>query len=222
MTRPLAASQRFVDEMPDDLAVRVTPVFSPLLRIEPVDHTPRLAPDAAAIFTSSNGVRYAPDGAGRTAYCVGARTTAQASAHGWAAQMAGQDADALVAQISGHPPDHQLIHIRGRHTRGHIAGRLSKAGHTVTDAIVYDQVPQPLNKVAQDVLIAGDATIVPLFSPRTAMEFVKQAPRTTCLHVIALSAAVAKAAHPLDVQSVADRPDADAMYDAIRWAISSG
>ncbi|APX13084.1 uroporphyrinogen-III synthase [Tateyamaria omphalii] len=222
MTRPLAAAQRFVQEMPADLAPRVTPVFSPLLRIDPMAEAPSLAPDVVVIFSSANAVQYGPDGAGRAAYCVGARTTAQANARGWSAQMAGQDADALVTQIAGHPPNVVLVHMRGRHTRGDIANRLRAAGHPVTEAIVYDQVLQPLNEAAQAALIGGDATIVPLFSPRTALEFAKQAPRATCVHVIALSGAVAKAAHPLTVHDLAARPDAAAMYDAIRQAISAG
>ncbi|MBY5933437.1 uroporphyrinogen-III synthase [Tateyamaria omphalii] len=222
MTRPLAAAERFVEEMPDDLMARVTPVFSPLLRIEPTGDALGLLPDMAAIFSSSNGVQYGPEGAGRMAYCVGARTTAQAKAKGWSAQMAGQDADALVSYVIGNPPNKSLVHIRGRHTRGDIAGRLVTAGHTVTEAIVYDQVPQPLNNAARTAMIESDATIVPLFSPRTAVEFAKQDPRAKCLNVIALSAAVAEAAHPLKVHSVAERPDAAAMYAAIRQAISSG
>ncbi|WP_147109867.1 uroporphyrinogen-III synthase [Tateyamaria sp. syn59] len=222
MTRPLAAAQRFVQEMPDDIAARVIPVFSPLLRIEPVAQAPLLAPDVAAIFSSANAVQYGPEGAGRTAFCVGARTTSQANARGWSAQMAGPDADSLVLHLTKNASDLPLVHVRGRHTRGDIAERLRAAGRAATEAIVYDQVLQSLNDAAQATLIPGDATIVPLFSARTAVEFAKQAPRATCAHVIALSAAVAEAASPLGVRGLAERPDAAAMYDAIRQAISSG
>ena len=216
LTRPLRAAERFLADMPDDLKERVTPVFSPLLRIDPVDVDLNLDPDATAIFTSSNGVRYGPEGGGRTAYCVGAATTSAANGHGWIGHTAGQDADTLVAALQGQGFDGPLVQLRGRCTRGGVAARLRGAGHDVEDVIVYDQVAQAHNESAQTALAYQDATIVPLFSPRTAIQFAKQVRGATCVYVVALSAAVAEAAHPVPVHEVAEKPNADAMYRAIR------
>ncbi|WP_299770413.1 uroporphyrinogen-III synthase [uncultured Tateyamaria sp.] len=222
MTRPRAAAERFVAEMPDDLRAQVSPLFSPLLTIVPVADGQTIAADEAAIFTSSNGVANAPAGAGRLAYCIGTATTDRATQHGWSAQMAGLTADELVAGLTKNRISHNLVHIRGQHTRGDVVTRLRSAGTQVRDCIVYDQVPQLLSSAAHEALMREELTIVPLFSPRTAMQFAKQAPRATSMHVIAFSDAVATAAEPIRVDSLAVRPDATAMYEAIRRAICAG
>ncbi|WP_299700527.1 uroporphyrinogen-III synthase [uncultured Tateyamaria sp.] len=222
MTRPHAAAERFITKMPDDLKAQVSPLFSPLLTIVPVADGQAIEADEAAIFTSSNGVIHAPAGAGRMAYCIGTATTERAKQHGWSAQMAGQTADELVATLTDTPMTRHLVHIRGQHTRGDVVTRLRSAGRQVRDCIVYDQVPQLLSAAAHEALMREELTIVPLFSPRTAMQFANQAPRSTSMRVVALSSAVADAARPVHVDSVAVRPDATAMYEAIRRAICAG
>lgn len=209
-------------EMPDDLKPHVNPVYSPLLSIVPLSNENPIKEDEAAIFTSSNGVANAPTGAGRMAYCVGKATTKRASQRGWSAQMQGRTADELVTALSARPISRKLVHIRGTHTRGNVSDRLASAGKCVRDSVVYDQVPQFLSATAEEVLLREELAIVPLFSPRTATQFAKQAPRATSTRVVALSDAVAEAARPISVEVVAERPDAAAMYDAIRQAISAG
>lgn len=222
MTRPRAAAERFMAEMPDDLKAQVSPLFSPLLKIVPAAGIQTIAADEAAIFTSSNGVIHAPAGVGRTAYCIGDATTDRATQHGWSAQMVGRTADELVAGLTKTHINHTLVHVRGQHTRGDVVSRLQAAGQQVRDCIVYDQVPQSLSAPAHEALLREELTIVPLFSPRTAMQFANQAPRSTSMRVIALSDAVADAARPVHVGSIAVRPDATAMYEAIRQAIGAG
>lgn len=222
MTRPFAAAQRFVNEMPAELRARIVPLFSPLLEIVPMHDAATIAANTATIFTSSNGVAYGPEGAGRTAFCVGAATTERAIARGWAAQMVGQDAEALVNVLATTPATKPLVHIRGWHTRGDIAARLRRSGHSVEEVIAYDQVLQPLNEQARRALAGDQTVIVPLFSPRTATQFAKEVQQTTSLHVVALSSAVAAAAHPAEVNVIAARPDAHAMYDAIRQTVGAG
>ena len=222
MTRPRTAADRFVSEMPAPLRSQLSPLFSPLLEIVPVTGWQDITAEEVAIFTSRNGVVHGPDGNGRTAYCVGVATTAQARDRGWAAQRAGADASDLVATILADAPDRPLVHIRGTHTRGDVAERLAAMGQAVRDCVVYDQRLLPLTQHAQDALTGKTATIVPLFSPRTALQFARQAPSLTSTQVIALSPAVAEAATPLLVDHVCMRPDAAAMYDAMVRAIASG
>lgn len=222
MTRPRPAAERFVAAMPADLGARVEPLYSPLMRIEAVSGATFPLDTEAAIFTSSNGVALGPDGAGRIAYCVGTATTALAARHGWAAQMAGQDTEALIKNLMKLPPDQPMVHIRGQHTRGGITARLGAAGHGIRDVIVYDQVLQPLSDTAKNAIVREPMTVVPLFSPRTAAHFATQAPCATSLRVVAMSNAVADAAQPHIAEAVAVRPDAQAMCDAIADVISSG
>ncbi|WP_299047943.1 uroporphyrinogen-III synthase [uncultured Tateyamaria sp.] len=222
MTRPRAAADRFVAGMPPSLRAQVEPVFSPLLDIVPVTGWHDPDDDAIAIFTSSNGVIHGPESIGRTAYCVGEATTALAQSRGWAARMAGADAESLVSHVRDAGAGHTLVHIRGRHTRSDVAARLGASGHAVRTLVVYDQVLKTLTAQAQQLLSRNSPTIVPLFSPRTAMQFAKMARSPTSTQVIALSPAVADAAAPLEVHCVCDRPDAPAMYDAMSRTIASG
>ncbi|WP_299547839.1 uroporphyrinogen-III synthase [uncultured Tateyamaria sp.] len=222
MTRPHTAAKRFVAEMPDDLKSQVRPLYSPLLSIVSMADGDTIATEEAAIFTSSNGVANAPAGADRVAYCIGAATTERAKEHGWAAQLVGQTADELVAHLATVPLSQALVHIRGRHTRGDIVSRLQAAGQEARDWVVYDQRLHPLSESAHDALLREELTIVPLFSPRTAMQFAREAPRTTSIRVIALSDAVADAVQPVQTDSVAVQPDATAMYEAMRQIIRAG
>lgn len=221
MTRPQAAALRFVEEMPAPLRAKIVPLFSPLLEIVPSGGGPELGREDGAIFTSRNGVAHGPAGQGRMAYCIGQATTAAARDRGWDAQVMGKDADTLVQGVSRIAGDKRLVHFRGMHTRGGIAARLGSAGCAVREAVVYDQRLLTLSQEAREVLMGASLTIVPLFSPRTAMQFANQAPRPTCCHVIALSPAVADAAAPLAVDQVCDQPDAAAMYDAVAQAVAS-
>lgn len=222
MTRPIDQARQFIEAMPQDLHDQIQPIFSPLLTIEPIGAQTIMDVDEAAVFSSANGVRYGPEGAARPAYCIGAATTALARTRGWNAVLAGQDAEALVNTLAAHPPLHPLVHIRGRHTRGSIADRLSSAGLRIRSQIVYEQHAQSLSSEARAALSREQITLVPLFSPRTAAQFAKEAPRTTSLRVVALSAAVAQAASPLTVAMIADSPDGNAMYVALQAALGAG
>ncbi|MEX0308626.1 MAG: uroporphyrinogen-III synthase [Tateyamaria sp.] len=222
MTRPIDQARQFVEAMPDDLRAQVAPVFSPLIDIVPNTSPASMADDEAALFTSANGVRHAPPGAGRAAFCVGRATTTLAASHGWAAHQMGEDADGLVRSLLADPPAAALVHLRGQHTRGAITDRLAHAGLQVRSHVVYDQVLKHLSEAARKALLREQIALVPLFSPRTATQFAKEAPRATSMRVIALSAAVAEACEPLDVAAVADRPDATAMYEALGAALGAG
>ncbi|MEL6466349.1 MAG: uroporphyrinogen-III synthase [Pseudomonadota bacterium] len=222
MTRPRAAAERFVDAMPRHLRAQVTPLFSPLLEIVPVGSSDTVAPHEVAIFTSSNGVAHAPEGGGQTAYCVGSSTADYARSRGWVAEETGRDAADLIVYLTKLPPGAPLVHLRGRHARGDVAGHLGSVGHSVREIVVYDQSLRPLSEAALEALASEQPVIVPLFSPRTARQFANCMTRATSLRVVALSPAVAKASPSADVDFVAARPDAQAMYDAISLAIRSG
>jgi uroporphyrinogen-III synthase len=137
-------------------------------------------------------------------------------ARGWVAIQSGANADDLVAHFVSEPVINRLFHLSGLHTRGDIAERLRAAGMTVEHVALYDQRLMTLSPEAVEVIAQRDV-IAPLFSPRTAAQFAKMAPRLTSTHVIALSQAVADAmgSLPLGGLIIADHPDARSMGAAL-------
>lgn len=220
MTRPRAASERFVALLPTALRDRITPVYAPLIGIEPV--AGRIACENArgVIFTSANGVAMAGrlGGPGTLpCFCVGQETTRAAQRAGWQAQFAGVNADALIETLTRQRPDAPLLHLRGAHARGDIAGRLTAAGLQTREQAIYDQRLLPLTDEAARLLDGDGPVIVPVFSPRTARHFADLHEGAAPLFLAAISAA---AAEPLEILRcsaliVAERPDAAAMAVAV-------
>lgn len=217
LTRPAPANAAFRADIPPELAARLRFIESTLIEIVPFEDVAQSDEVATAIFTSANGVRFAPKGAGRPAYCVGQRTTDAAKAAGWAAQFSGQTAAQLVTRLRSLSLVGPTVHYSGRHVRGDIAADLTAAGHTVHRVVLYDQRLMPLSSAAHDVLKGQIPVIVPLFSPRAAAHFATEAPQTPVLQTLCLSAAVAaeikkiKGFEPI----IAAEPTAEAMIDAL-------
>jgi uroporphyrinogen-III synthase len=219
MTRPRAASERFLAEMPEHLAHRVRPIVSPLIEIAPLD-VPVTLGAADVIFTSSNGVSCAPKGDGRTAYCVGPATTRAAQDRGWRAVQMGENADTLVHALTARQPDAPLLHLTGVHTRGNVADRLRAVGLSVEQIALYNQATPEPTQDARDVL-AGKATLVPVFSPRTAAQLAYHWPNTEHAHICALSRAVAQhLSGSYGSLTIVNEPNAPAMYAALEKCLS--
>lgn len=191
LTRPAPGSDAFWRDLPADLRDRLTPVISPLMRIESLSVPVSLTGVAGVIFSSANGVTFGPEPKAIPAYCIGTRTTAQAQTAGWSAIMMGQNADELIKTLQDQQPQTPLLHITGKHQRGDIAERLSHAGLPTRTCVVYDQILLPLTPQARAALSDDRPKIVPLFSPRTAQHFVASYPDLRNVIVIALSEAVA-------------------------------
>ena len=217
LTRPRAASQSFLASLAPSVRARFAPVFSPLIDIVALDVPVTMSAQDMAIFSSANGVSAAPKGQGRTAYCIGAATTRAANGRGWAAVQSGTDAASLIAALTALKPDPRLFHLAGAHTRGDIAGHLTRAGLNVDHVALYDQHLCALTPEATDIIQTNARVVVPLFSPRTAAQFANVAPRTTSIVAVALSAAVADAlgSLPLADLTIAKQPDAQAMGAAL-------
>ncbi len=195
MTRPEAASRRFVEGLDYDLMRSVRVIVSPLIRIEWLAGELDLVRVGGVIFTSANGVGAAsrvvqPDGT--PAFCVGPATTMAAERAGWSAHQMGHDAESLVTAVLEARPAGPLVHIRGEHARGDVAQRLSDAGLSCEEAVLYAQTAQPLSADAVSALDATDPVIAPVFSPRTAQLLSKDI-RRQAIQIAALSAAVAEA-----------------------------
>ena len=225
LTRPESEAQHFAEALIRRFGAKVRPVIAPLMAVEFLTPVLPRGPFAAVVFTSSAGVegamRLTAD-LPRLAWCVGAKTAARAEAAGFHARSADGDAEALIAAILADPPRGRLLHLRGEATQGAVAERLTAAGTATEAAVVYRQTPQPLPPQARGLLRLEGPVIVPLFSPRSAALFADAAGDARAdLHLVAMSAAVAVAARDLPPASLtlAARPDAGAMLDAIAAAL---
>ncbi|MEM6373206.1 MAG: uroporphyrinogen-III synthase [Pseudomonadota bacterium] len=213
LTRPRAAADRFFASLPKELRAQFDPVFSPLIEIVPLDAEAPIGARDGAIFSSANGVAAAPPGAGRIAYCIGPTTTKAATQQGWTAIQSGKNADGLVAALTDLRPGAHLVHLSGINTRGDIAERLCAAGLSVSHVALYDQALCPMTQEAQHLIATAHEVVCPLFSARTATQFVACAHQLSSVHVVALSPAVAQvfsATTPRSL-SIADTPDAQSM-----------
>lgn len=223
LTRPRAASERFAADLRSALGP-VEVVIVPVMEIVPLGRGVDLDGVSALIFTSAAGVEVfgdlSPD---RTlpAWCVGDRTAEAARAIGLKATSAGGDANAMVELMTAARPSGRLLHLRGAHTRGDVAGRLVDAGLRAESQEIYDQVAMPPGPEMAAALTHTGPVIVPLFSPRSARLFMEAAGEAEILPV-ALSEAVRDALpEPLARRAeIADTPDAAAMIRAISSVIS--
>ena len=218
LTRPDGRNASFASAVRAAWQGPLDVISSPLLSIS---FLPAEVPEAEAlIFTSVNGVDAAASLApkqGMKAWCVGGRTADAARAAGFAPEIGPGDADGLVRHIISARPAGRLAHIRGRHTRGDVAGRLTAAGLICDDVVAYDQLPCPPSVAARAALSSDFPVVAPLFSPRTATILIQQGPFAAPVHVVAMSEAVKEAAAvvPLAGITVAASPEAESMVEAV-------
>lgn len=223
LTRPEGANSAFAAEFPKTLAAQLDFIDSPLLQITSLGAEVGMDPSAAAIFTSVNGVRFAPPLVGRQAYCVGMRTTQAARAAGWEAVCAGQNAEELIAELLRLRPDVPLWHLSGVHVRGQIVDALHTAGMQARRIAIYDQRLLPFSARAIAVLESQHPVIAPLFSPRVAAHFAEIAPPAPQLRVVTLSEAITQALGTMVRYEVltAPEPTADAMISLIKKQVGT-
>lgn len=190
LTRPTASSEAFVATLDPAARGAVEVLIAPLMEIVATGRIFEMGESEIAIFTSANGVRFAPMGRGRLAFCVGAQTTKHAINRGWNAKQAGDNAHELIATLCKKRPMQRLKHLGGEHTIGDIAETLSAQGMPTTHETLYEQRLLPLDHRALAAL--GSPCIVPVFSSRSAAQLLKEAKnRLSQTHIIALSESVA-------------------------------
>jgi uroporphyrinogen-III synthase len=127
-----------------------------------------------------------------------------------------------VQRLKALRPDAPLLHLRGRHARGDIAGQLGAAGLPVREQIVYDQKSLPLSDAALACLKGPAPVIVPLFSPRSARLFAGAYPGPVAA-VAAISHAVADALPDGFARyvAVAEAPNGEAMLSLLEKLVAS-
>jgi len=223
LTRPLLQAERFVAELPGSLRARVDPILAPLIRIVALGKAD-VAGVRGVILTSENALSGLNPGRGLPAYCIGPRTTAGARALGYDGQDCGGCADSLVSTLIARRVDGPLIHLRGTHTRGQVASRLTDAGVRCSEAEVYDQRAEKIPDNLRDALSRGQPMLVPLFSPRTARLFASDCPNAAGAEVFCLSPSVALGLGKNRYHSVTicDAPTARSMTEAINCRVCEG
>ena len=226
VTRPQPAAEAFAREIAPS---GWESVFWPATRIEsrltaPTDYSGV----SALVFTSANGVRSLGHAPVETAYCVGARTAEAARDAGFAKVIdAAGDSRALVrATLAAAPHEGALMHVRGAHSAGDVAGALRAAGLTVRELIAYEAVETgPPPPAVGKALHAQSLHAAAFFSPRAAGIFRTYAkaenPPLDGVTAFAISANVAAALGDLPFARVetAAAPTGLAMRAAICGAV---
>jgi len=170
----------------------VTVIHSPLLKIIPLSEKIVTKGIRGLIFSSANGVNAAASlGVSRKlhASCVGAATTGTAKGAGWQAYHLVDTATQLAAALIRMRPDSPLLYLRGEHSRGDLADRLTLSGLTVREQVIYEQHLLPLSDEAEKVAHGDTVVIAPIFSPRTARQFANVWSGTAPLWLAAISEA---------------------------------
>ncbi len=228
VTRPAEDSAPLADALG---ARGIEPLVDPMLRIElaegaavPLDGV------QALLFTSTNGVRaFAAREARRDlpAYAVGDATAAAARAAGFAEVKSASGDSAALARLVADDLDAKngaLLHARGAHAAGDLAGALAKAGFELRTADLYRAVPaESLSDETRRALADGTLDYALFFSPRTAETFVflaraaELAEATAPVVAICLSQPVADALSALSWRAVAvaERPTQSALLAAL-------
>lgn len=219
LTRPRVASERFAAACRDEIGRDIPVLISPVLDIRPIAVEVDPSEVGTFLFTSENGVTSLAgqsDLRGATALCVGDRTAEAAKAAGLTARSAGGDVEALLALVCQDRPAEPLVHIRGAHAAGDLAGRLSGAGIAVSEVVAYDQLPMALSPEARALLAGGQPVVLPLFSPRSAALLRDETGSgNQKLTIVAISHAVASAWGNAGAV-VARHPDAVSMIREVR------
>ncbi|MFW2542793.1 uroporphyrinogen-III synthase [Primorskyibacter sp. 2E107] len=218
MTRPKAQAEDVVAAL-RDAGARFDAIYAPLIGVAWTGAMPEQEGLGGLIFTSANGVRAWAQRGGRSdlpCYAVGGATAAAAADAGLQAISADGNAEDLIALLAERKPEGAWLHVRGVHSRGDVAGRLSAAGMHIEACVLYDQPALEPTAEALDALAGKAPVVAPLYSPRTAALFARL-PIKAPLLVAGLSQAVVKPVAALHIykQKIATRPESDAMLAAV-------
>lgn len=193
-------------------------IIAPLLHVIPMGYDTNVEGAQALIFTSVAGVRAFPDARrmrDTPVLTVGDASAAAARAAGFANVRAADGDAAALADLAIAVLDPQagkLVHIRGTHVAGDVAGRLEAAGFKVDRRIAYTAAPAP----ALPPSLAEPVDVVLFYSARAAEAFTALGGARAGRSAACLSHGVADAAGLGWVRViVAARPREDALLDAV-------
>ncbi|MCL3881582.1 uroporphyrinogen-III synthase [Marivita sp. GX14005] len=201
-------------------------LVNPLLSIRVTGPLPSLHGIAGLIFTSSNAIdafrRLGGQPSDISTIAVGEGTASAVRAFGFRVATAGGTADAVVKHVLSQRYGGPLLHLRGETAIGDIAQRLTAEGVPTREAVLYDQVLQPLSKATREALSQDRPIVAPVFSPRTAMQLVRESKDLRNMRFAAISPAVAEVLGEGRARTVevADTPNRQAMLDLVANMVS--
>lgn len=159
----------------------MTPILSPVMRLDFNRPPPPLDGVSAIAFTSANGVRAMAPLAERASrmpvFAVGEMTAVAARQAGYSAvERANGDVTSLIELIvARHDRAGAVLHPVGRDMAGDLADALGARGIKARKAILYEAKPiAALSAEARMALREGPLVWVTLFSPRSARLFLDQ------------------------------------------------
>lgn len=155
-------------------------------------------------------------------YAVGPKTAEAARGAGFQVIEGAGDAQALIQCVQAAAPQSPLIHLRGDHSIGDIASKLSAGGIETDECVVYQQLEGRLSPSAQALLCGDSPVILPLYSPRSAAILTQGvAPKAPVVPVFLSHAVQQSYDWPLPKSArVAAQPNGAAMLDTLRHVAS--
>ncbi|MDA9208301.1 uroporphyrinogen-III synthase [Octadecabacter sp.] len=213
VTRPAESAEQFVAGL-EACAGQFRPLISPAFELEQVAFAPCLFD--AAIFTSKAGARFAPEGEGRIAWCVGDGTAEVAAKRGYEPKVGVGSARELATLILRENPAGRHVHFRGENVRVNVMTILENAGMSCMEVVAYRKlINAPMSELSEVSMRVG-SLLLPLFSAET-VSILKEWPTSfEGSWVVAISKEVAEASmalKPLGV-SIAERPNLHEMTQA--------
>lgn len=219
LTRPEAASRRFLNDLRAAVGEDWPAVISPLMRTRFFDAA--IPQCAHVVFTSETAVRAVArlsDDRTPLAWCVGPRTEEAAGAAGFRTRSGPGTAEGLASAIIA-------AGVKGPFLCPHATDRAFAMSETLKSAELetvsvelYTQLACPPNAAARSILAAPARIILPLFSLRSArLAATAFDGHVAPLLLAAISEKVAAGAQALGPERVivAERPDAPALIAAI-------
>lgn len=177
VTRPRPEGEELAARLRE---VGIEALLEPMLDLVPLPHAPIEFEDVKGVLLTSRGAAHALAAATQSRdfalYAVGDATAGVARRLGFInVTSAGGDAAALakLVETTVDPAKGPLLHVRGTHTAGDLAGGLAASGFTVREAVLYDAKPAAqLSTICAAALRSGELDGALFFSPRSAETFV--------------------------------------------------
>ncbi|MBT8459196.1 MAG: uroporphyrinogen-III synthase [Boseongicola sp.] len=216
LTRPDAQSRGFLAECEARAERRLPAVIAPVMRILDVGDVPDLDLFGSVLVTSSHAVRRLSDSGamrGHRVFTVGEMTAALARADGADASALGEDIDGFLRRTSELVPP--CLYARGRHVRLDLRAELVARGFDCEEAVIYDQVAQPIGRAGRALLAGGAPVVAPLFSARSAELLSASTEIKAPVTALAMSEAVAAAWNGGGDVRVVPEPTSAAMCAAV-------
>jgi uroporphyrinogen-III synthase len=226
LTRPEQASRAFWEALPESARASAELLINPLMSIHVTGPLPDMTGVKRLIFTSANGLDAfrtlggVPNGV--PAIAVGENTATSAAQQGFEVDMAGGNADRLVEFVQDRGFGGPLLHIRGDVSIGDVAQRLTAAGVTTREAVLYEQRLERLNRQTQEALSQDRVVIAPVFSQRTARQLRHESGGLPAMAIAAISQPVADelSAEPALCLRIAKTPNRAGMVELVAKMIA--